>query len=75
MPQNLASTRGNQQIEPEHLLTAMLEEKEGVARSVFKKLGASDERIAKEAAGAVDRLPKVSGIGDVYLSPCGQGRA
>ena len=67
--QTLASTHGNQQIEPEHLLAAMLDEKDGVARSVFKKLGASGERIAKDAAGAIDRLPKVSGIGDVYLSP------
>jgi ATP-dependent Clp protease ATP-binding subunit ClpB len=67
--QTLASTHGNQQIEPEHLLAAMLDEKEGVARSVFKKLGAAGQRIAMDAAGAIDRLPKVSGIGDIYLSP------
>ena len=67
--QSLASTHGNQQIEPEHLLAAMLDEKDGVARSVLKKLGASNERIAQEAASAIDRLPKVSGVGDVYLSP------
>jgi len=67
--QSLASTHGNQQIEPEHLLSSMLDEKDGVARSVLKKLGASNERIAQEAASAIDRLPKVSGVGDVYLSP------
>ena len=66
--QTLASTHGNQQIEPEHLLAAMLDEKEGVARSVFKKLGASGDSIANAAASAIDRLPKVSGAGDVYLS-------
>jgi ATP-dependent Clp protease ATP-binding subunit ClpB len=66
--QTLATTHGNQQIEPEHLLAAMLDEKEGVARSVFKKLGVSSERIAGEAAKAIERLPKVSGVGDVYLS-------
>ncbi len=66
--QSLASTHGNQQIEPEHLLSAMLSEKEGVARSVLKKLGASEERIAQEISTAIDRLPKVSGVGDVYLS-------
>ncbi len=64
----LASTHGNQQIEPEHLLAAMLHEKEGVARSVFKRLGAVDDSIANNAATAIDRLPKVSGVGDVYLS-------
>jgi ATP-dependent Clp protease ATP-binding subunit ClpB len=67
--QTLASTHGNQQIEPEHLLAAMLNEKEGVARSVFKRLGAAGDNIASRAAKAIDRLPKVSGGGDVYLSP------
>ena len=66
--QALASTHGNQQIEPAHLLASMLDEKEGVARSVFKRLGASDDSIASAAAKAIDRLPKVSGGGDVYLS-------
>ncbi|MCB2148662.1 MAG: ATP-dependent chaperone ClpB [Deltaproteobacteria bacterium] len=66
--QTLASTHGNQQIEPDHLLASMLDEKEGVARSVFKRLGASGDSIASAAAKAIDRLPKVSGGGDVYLS-------
>ena len=70
--QSLATTHGNQQIEPEHLLAAMLEEKDGVARSVFKKLGAAGDSIATEAVAAIGRLPKVSGGGDVYLSPAGR---
>ncbi len=65
--QTLASTHGNQQIEPVHLLASMLDEKEGVARSVFKRLGVSGDSIANAAVKAIDRLPKVSG-GDVYLS-------
>ena len=65
--QTLASTHGNQQIEPAHLLASMLDEKEGVARSVFKRLGVSGNSIANTAAKAIDRLPKVSG-GEVYLS-------
>jgi ATP-dependent Clp protease ATP-binding subunit ClpB len=66
--QALASTHGNQQIEPEHLLAAMLDEKDGVARSVFKRLGASGDGVATAALAAVDRLPKVSGAGEVYPS-------
>ncbi len=66
--QALASGNNNQQIEPEHLLAAMLEEKEGVARSVFKRLGVSGDTISGQAAGAVERLPRVSGGADVYLS-------
>ena len=65
--QTLASTHGNQQIEPTHLLASVLDEKEGVARSVFKRLGVSGDSIASAAAKAIDRLPKVSG-GEVYLS-------
>ena len=66
--QALASTHANQQIEPEHLLAAMLTEKEGLARSVFKKLGVSGDAIAAAAAKAVERLPKVSGGGEIYFS-------
>jgi ATP-dependent Clp protease ATP-binding subunit ClpB len=66
--QSLASIHGNQQIEPLHLLAAMLDEKDGVARSVFKKLGVAGDGIANSAVEAIDRLPKISGPGDVYLS-------
>ncbi|MDL2268717.1 ATP-dependent chaperone ClpB [Desulfosarcina sp. OttesenSCG-928-A07] len=66
--QTLASTHGNQQIEPEHLLSAMLEDKDSVARSVFKKLGASEEKIIRDAKEAINRLPKVSGGGELYFS-------
>ncbi len=66
--QNLASEHHNQQIEPEHLLGAMLGESEGIARSMLRKLGVSPNAVVQEAAVAVDKLPKVSGVSDVYLS-------
>jgi ATP-dependent Clp protease ATP-binding subunit ClpB len=66
--QSLASNNNNQQIEPEHLLAAMLNEQEGIARSMLRKLGVSPENIAQEIATAVDKFPKVSGAGDVYIS-------
>jgi ATP-dependent Clp protease ATP-binding subunit ClpB len=66
--QQLASNYGNQQIEPAHLLSAMLDETDGVARSVFKRLGVSGDGIARETTEAVERLPKISGSGDIYLS-------
>ena len=46
--QTLASTHGNQQIEPEHLLASMLDEEAGVARSVLKKLGVSGDNITSK---------------------------
>jgi ATP-dependent Clp protease ATP-binding subunit ClpB len=66
--QNLASEHHNQQIEPEHLLGAMLGEQEGIVRSMLRKLGVSPNAVVQEAAVAVDKLPKVSGVSDVYLS-------
>jgi len=66
--QSLASNNNNQQVEPEHLLSAMLNEQEGIARSMLRKLGVSPENVAQEIAMAIDKLPKVSGAGDVYIS-------
>jgi ATP-dependent Clp protease ATP-binding subunit ClpB len=67
--QSLASQHGNQQIEPEHLLQAMLADKEGVAASLLRKLGVSPDTVSREAAAFIDRLPKVAGAGEVYASP------
>jgi len=66
--QSLASNNNNQQVEPEHLLSAMLNEQEGIARSMLRKLGVSPEDVAQEIAMAIDKLPKISGTGDVYIS-------
>ncbi len=65
--QSLAIRSNNQQIEPEHLLAAMLKEKDGVAGAMLRKLGASPGAVAGGVTSAIDRLPKVSG-GETYLS-------
>jgi ATP-dependent Clp protease ATP-binding subunit ClpB len=66
--QALAARNQNQQIEPEHLLVAMLAEKEGVAQAILQKLGVSVDAVARDAAAVVEKLPKVSGGGDRYIS-------
>ena len=63
--QSLASNNNNQQIEPEHLLSAMLNEQEGIARSMLRKLGVSPEAVAQEIVMAMDKLPKIGGAGNV----------
>jgi ATP-dependent Clp protease ATP-binding subunit ClpB len=72
--QALAAERGNQQIEPEHLLAVMLGDREGIAGSMLRHLGASPERIAAETLRAIERLPKVggTGMGESYLSNRGK---
>ncbi|MEA3435092.1 MAG: ATP-dependent chaperone ClpB [Thermodesulfobacteriota bacterium] len=66
--QAMASKYNNPQIEPEHLLGAMLNEPEGIAGSMLKKLGVSPDVVAREVALAIDKLPKAGQPGDVYIS-------
>jgi ATP-dependent Clp protease ATP-binding subunit ClpB len=68
--QTLASQYNHQQIEPEHLLAAMLQEREGIAGAMLRKLGVAPGEIASKTSTAIDKLPKVSGggIGEAYLS-------
>jgi len=69
--QSLASQHNHQQIEPEHLLAAMLQEREGIAGAMLRKLGVSPGEITNKINAAIDKIPKVSGagIGEAYLSP------
>jgi ATP-dependent Clp protease ATP-binding subunit ClpB len=73
--QSLASSKNHQQIEPEHLLSTMLKETEGIARAMLDKLGVSTNDISRELSNAIDKLPKVSGstVGDAYISPRTKG--
>ena len=66
--QTLASHYNNQQIEPEHLLLAMLSDKESIAKAMLKKLGVSPGAIKHETAVAIDKLSKITGVSDVYIS-------
>ena len=66
--QSLTARYNNQQIEPGHLLAAMLDDKQGIARSLLRKLGASPEAVAGETLAVIERLPKVSGGMEPYLS-------
>ncbi len=66
--QSLASSRNHQQIEPEHLLSAMLVDAQGIAGSILHKLGASPNGIAKEVESLIDTFPKVSGASEVFIS-------
>ena len=66
--QSTASRQNNQYIEPEHLLSAMLEEPQGIAASILRKLGISPQSVSNQLTMDMDRLPKVTGVSEVYLS-------
>src|SRR5262245_30092813 len=67
--QSHAKEKGNPQVAPEHLLWALIEQKEGVVLPVLQKLGANFQVIARDLADLVARLPKVHGQEEVYVSP------
>jgi ATP-dependent Clp protease ATP-binding subunit ClpB len=63
----LAERNTHQQVEPEHLLVAMLEQPEGIVRPVLGKLGANVAVILNDTQAAVARFPRVQG-GQQYFS-------
>ena len=65
----VAERFGNQQVEPVHLLLALLEQTEGVVPAILQKLGAAAGNISQAAEKAAEALPKVSGSTEHYLSP------
>ena len=68
--QRLASEHGHPQIEPEHLLSTLLESKEGLVVSILKKMGVHVEGIQERMQQEIQRLPKVTGgVGQIGISP------
>ncbi|HEU4833060.1 MAG TPA: Clp protease N-terminal domain-containing protein, partial [Pyrinomonadaceae bacterium] len=63
----LAERNQHQQVEPEHLLVAMLEQPEGIVRPILGKLGSNVAVILNYTQAAVARFPRVKG-GQQYLS-------
>lgn len=63
----LARQNGQQQIEPVHILKALISESETIVNFVFQKLGANLNAVNMAIDKEIQSLPKVSG-GDVFLS-------
>src|SRR5580693_1334229 len=66
--QEFGGRSGQQQIEPVHLLWALVAQGDGVVPPLLEKRGVSPTALASEAEKAIARLPKVSGAGQQYLS-------
>ena len=63
----VAQNRGQQAIEPVHLMAGILKVGENVTNFIFQKLGMNAQQIALVVDRQIDSLPKVSG-GEPYLS-------
>ncbi len=68
--QTIAERNGHQEIKPEHLLGALLKQKDGVIIPVLQKMGVNLASLNDDAESLINKLPKVSGggFGQVYAS-------
>src|SRR5215469_9724757 len=66
--QDLAAKAGQQQIEPLHLLAALVSQHDGVVPPLLNRLGVRPEMLEGEINTEISRLPKVSGVSQQYLS-------
>ena len=67
--QEIAARHDQQQIEPVHLLAALVEQSDGVVPPLLTRLGVRAEALASDIEAQLARLPKVTGISQQHLSP------
>lgn len=67
--QTIATREGHQQLMPEHLLKAIMDDDQGMAANLISAAGGAPDRVRQAVDISVAKLPKVSGdVGQVYLS-------
>jgi ATP-dependent Clp protease ATP-binding subunit ClpB len=70
--QRLAERKGNQELQPEHLLWALLSDDEGIVSQIVKRSGVDRRMLQSDIEKEIERLPKVVGatpLGQLYISP------
>jgi ATP-dependent Clp protease ATP-binding subunit ClpB len=67
--QDIAEKSGQQQLEPWHLLAALVGQQDGVVPPLLSRLGVRPEVLSGEIQTQLARLPKVSGVSQLYLGP------
>src|SRR6187549_1784484 len=69
--QTIAGQRGNQQLDVEHLLLALLEQEGGLAQSILLKANVKLETLHQALAKEIEKFPKVSGptaLDQIYVT-------
>ncbi len=59
--QALASRHGHPEIDPLHLLVALIEQPEGLCRPILERIGVNWTQLTRMISGELDRFPKISG--------------
>src|SRR5438552_17396081 len=58
---SIASEKGHPEIDPLHLLAALVEDAEGVARPILEKIGVNVSQLQRQVNAELDRKPQVNG--------------
>ena len=66
--QEIAASHENQAVEPVHLLSALIQQADGVVPPLLARLGIRAETLAQEIAREIARLPKVQGFAQQNMS-------
>lgn len=70
--QDMAERYNNQAIEPIHFLKVMIEDDQGIALSILKKIGIPIDALKRDIQTGIEKLPTLSGSPAVYLSRDGK---
>jgi ATP-dependent Clp protease ATP-binding subunit ClpB len=68
---DIAREHGNPELQPVHILAALLEDREGIVAPLLERVGLQVAAVQAQAMSAIDRLPKVSGGGATQASLSG----
>src|ERR1700726_3598077 len=66
--QDIAARHDHQQVEPLHLLGALVAQHDGIVPPLLARLGVRPETLAGEVETGLARLPKVTGVAQQQLS-------
>ncbi|MFN0113109.1 MAG: ATP-dependent chaperone ClpB [Paracoccaceae bacterium] len=68
--QTIAMRESHQRVLPDHLLKALLDDDQGLASNLIRRVGGSPEQVAKAIDASIAKLPKVQGgDGQTYIDP------
>src|SRR4051794_31574446 len=67
--QRLAEQKNHPQIEPEHLLAALIEQREGIVPELLRKMGVDPTALGRATQDLLGRLPQAYGGAQAGLSP------
>ena len=69
--QSLSQRKGNQELNVEHLLVALLQDDEGTPRQILKRTGVDISGLLRDLETELEKFPKISGatpMGQLYMS-------